>query len=116
MPDREPLPAPFPVGTRLRYEGTMRTWTHDPDGSLVPLIEPGMVVEITKVKEGRRGTLIQLYDHDAGEWMTWEETGEPVLDTTRDGYSVYRNATGHGRIIWPADAGEWSLVEERTHA
>jgi hypothetical protein len=106
--DRAPKPAPFPVGTQLRYVGTHRVHSITASGELVPLMEPGLVVTVAEVKPGRRGTLRALRDEDGP--MYYEDTGDPILDETRDGYSVYRNAVGSGRIIWPDAVAEWEVV------
>lgn len=104
--DRKPKAPPFPVGAQLRYTGDRRVW-YEIDGQRIPLIEPGMIVLIDETRPGRRGTLRQLHDEDE------DDNGEPILDTTRDAYSVYVNVSGQRRIIWPADAHEWELVRDR---
>lgn len=106
MPDRIPKPAPFKVGTRVRYLGHDRAWA-DAEMTKV-LMEHGMVFTITETKPGRRGTLTQLRDEDG--WMFYEDTGEPMLDETRDAYSIYQQSNGHGRIIWPDAADQWEVV------
>ncbi len=98
--DREPLPPPFAIGTRLRYIGTYRSFA-DAEGK-VPMQWPGMEVTVTQAKPGRRGTLRQLPEEDGDT--------EPLYDTTRDGRSVWVQANGHGRIIWPANANEWEII------
>lgn len=84
--DRLPKPAPFPIGARVRYKGERRSWTEE-KGQKIPIVEPGLVVTIAEVSPGYRGTLRQLRDESGP--MTWEDTGEPILDTTSDGGSVY---------------------------
>ncbi len=44
-------------------------------------------VTITEVRPGRRGTLRHCRDENGP--MYWDDTGEPILDETDDGYSVY---------------------------
>lgn len=105
--DRAPKQAPFPVGTRLRYLGTMRVWA---DAEMrQPLRWPGMEVTVTETRPGRRGTLRQFYDEDG---PMEDDNGDPIRDTTRDGYSVWVQANGHGLIIWPDAAHEWEVVTE----
>jgi hypothetical protein len=105
--DRKPEPAPFPVGTKVRYVGTRRTEIQASTGEMVPVIAPGMIATVERVNPGRQGTLRPL----PGEW---EDEGNPVLDTTRNGYSVYSvplpGGKSYGRIIWPSDAAEWERV------
>lgn len=95
--DRQPLPPPYSVGTRLRYTGTGRSWA---DAEMqVPLQWPGMEVVIVETKPGHRGSL-RLIEID-------DLTGEEIRDTTRDAYSVYLNPRGDGRVIRPDNADEW---------
>jgi hypothetical protein len=97
--DRIPRKAPYSVGTKLRYLGQAHSYYLDDEGNQIPIQKHGMEVVVAEVKPGYRGTLRQL---------DWDELeGEPVLDHTRDGYSVYVLPNGHGRIIWPKDAAEW---------
>jgi len=98
--DRKPLSPPFPVGTRLRYLGTLQSWA-DPE-CRVKLQWPGMETVVTETKPGRRGTgrLVAVDEYD----------GEEIRDTTRDGYSVWTQVNGHGRIIWPENAHEWEVL------
>lgn len=103
--DRIPLPAPFGVGTKVRYLGEAQTF--EEDGT--PILARGMIFTIEEVRPGRRGTLRPLPYEDGDE-----ELDEPLLDTTRDAYSVYYETRGSGRrsgrIIWPDRAHEWELV------
>lgn len=99
MPDRAPLPPPFPVGTHLRLIRD-RGGIYAGDGT--PLEVLGTEAVIVRVKEGRRGTL-RLIEVD-------DYTGEEIRDTTRDGYSVWNRVDGSGRIIWPANADEWERI------
>jgi hypothetical protein len=98
--DRLPLPPPFAVGTRLRYVGTYRSFA-DADGK-VPLQWPGMETTVTRIRPGRRGTLRQLPVEDGDE--------APLYDTTRDGYSVWEQSNGHGRIISHEGKHEWEVL------
>jgi hypothetical protein len=118
--DREPMPAPFAVGTKLRFIGTTHSYTYDIDPKTrakreVPLQVPGMVVTVTEVRPGRRGTLRHCREYD-GSLMYWD-TGEPILDETDDGYSVYyveawQNGRKQGRCIHPDREStlEWEVV------
>lgn len=111
--DRAPKKPPFAVGTRLRYLGRDRSWA-EVDGKHISIIEPGMEVVVEEVDAGRRGTLRQLRDADGP--MTWEDTGDPILDETRDGYSVYHLRLpepygDQGRCILQETAKDWEVVE-----
>jgi hypothetical protein len=97
--DRLPKPAPFAVGTRVRYLGDHATYA-DEHGK-VPLIKKGMEFEIIETDAGRRGTL---------RTIDLDEEGEAILDTTQDGRSVYVNARGQRRCIWPDSAVEWEII------
>jgi hypothetical protein len=120
--DRAPKPAPFAVGTRLKYVGKHESYTYDINPKTrekreVPLQVPGMIVTVNEVRPGRRGTLRHCREHD-GSLMYWDDTGEPILDETDDGYSVYfveawQNGSKQGRCIH-ADAesvAEWEVVK-----
>ncbi len=122
-PTRDPLPPPFPVGTRLRcVEG------HD---AYVPRVERareiaehpedwqrisgrGLEVVIDSVRPGYRGTGRQLRD---GDGPMFHDDGEPMLDATRDGYSVYHAVHGEGRLakqsgrcIYPDSVRRWQIL------
>ncbi len=122
-PTRDPLPPPFPVGARLRcVEG------HD---AYVPRVERareikdhpedwvrisgrGIEVTIDEIRLGYRGTGRQLRDEDGP--MSHDD-GEPVLDETGDGYSVYHVVRGEGRAaklsgrcIFPDSAHRWQVL------
>jgi hypothetical protein len=92
--DRKPKPAPFPVGTKLRYIGgssgdpCVRSW-----------VEVGDVLEVVRTRPGRQGTL---------RWIDLDDGDEPFQDTTRDGYSVVEPKPGFGRIVQP---DEWEIVQ-----
>lgn len=103
--DRMPKRAPYAVGAVLEQVTGHRSWFVAKDGTHVPLEAPGMRVTVDQVCTGRRGTLRQLAED--------EYTGEPILDTTRDAYSVWHveyKGERHGRIIWPDAAKDWRLV------
>ena len=116
--DRQPIAAPFAVGTKVRYCGTTRSFTYDINPKTrerkeVPLCVPGMEVVISEVRPGRRGTLRPLSDENGP--MIDEETGEPMLDETVDAYSVYfveawQGGKKQGRVIWPDSAHQWEVV------
>jgi hypothetical protein len=108
-PTRAPLPPPFEVGTRVRYQNTRRATTGlGPDARA--LIEPGMEVEIVRVVPGYQGTGRQL--HDEGGPMV-DDNGEPIVDSTADGHSVYEIDDGvrrRGRTINARDAPAWEVL------
>lgn len=109
-PTRAPKRPPFAVGTELEYIGTSHITIGDP-GREIAILSPHLVVEIDEVKLGRKGTGQQLRDHDGP--MFYEDTGEPILDETQDGWSVYhvidRDGRAHGRIIRHENAGDWKV-------
>lgn len=115
--DRKPKPAPFPIGTRLRYIGKHESYTYDiRDGEkkTIPLCVPGMEVTIDSIMAGHRGTLRHLRDEDGP--MYYEDTGEPVLDKTQDDLSVYhveayQNGRKQGRCIHCENVSEWEIVK-----
>lgn len=109
--DRQPKKPPFPVGARLRYVGQHQGWFHNKAGERVPSCVPGLEVVIVRTTAGRRGTLAPLYED--GEPMVWDDTGEPILDETKDGYSVYEvhvDDKTYGRCIFPEAAKQWERV------
>ena len=116
--DRKPKPAPFKVGTKLRYVGETRSWTYDIDPVTkakkeVPIQVPGMLVTVAEVRPGRQGTLRHMRDEDGP--MYYEDTGEPILDDTDDGYSVYyveawQNGKKQGRCIFRENKKEWEVA------
>lgn len=112
---REPKPPPFAVGTQVRYLGRdhIKTAYNAADtGTLVKY--HGMVVTIVRVVEGRRGTARQLRDED-GPMFYDDDEREPILDTTKDGYSVYEvvdhKGRKHGRAIQHDALSEWEVVK-----
>lgn len=117
--DRKPKPAPFKVGQRVRYIGKGESYTYDIDSKTnemrtVPLQVPGMIVTIDKVVAGRQGTLCHIRDHDGP--MYYEDTGEPILDTTHDAYNVYhveawQHGIKQGQCIDREYAKEWKKVK-----
>lgn len=122
-PTRDPLPPPFPAGTRLRcVEGhevyvpcvdrAREIREHPEDWTRVS--GRGLEVTICEVRPGHRGTGRPLRDEDG---PMYHDDGEPMLDETRDGYSVYRAVPGaeriaqmSGRIIWPDVAHRWQVL------
>lgn len=106
--DRAPKQPPFPIGTRLRYVGTHRSW-YEEGGEMVPLIQPGLIVTVCDVSKGERGTLAPLWDEDG---PMEDEDGEPYLDRTRDGRSIYsvRAHGGRPRRQTIVHANEWEVV------
>jgi hypothetical protein len=104
-----PKPAPFPVGTRLRYRGDRRI-SSAVDGVTVTILAPGIEMTVSSTREGRQGTGRQLRDEDG---PMYDDDGEPICDTSRDGYSVV-HPDGHderfGRAIDPETARQWEVV------
>lgn len=92
-------PAAYQVGDRLKYKGTRRQWAIV-GGEKIPTIAPGMIVTITERKPPSKGLGFIKYDED----------GEPLIDWDDDGYNVYKNEHGQGRIIWPDDKDEWEKI------
>lgn len=107
-PTRPPLPAPFPIGAHVRYLGETRS----------PYLKTGDVKKIVRVAAGHRGTGRQFVDSDGP--VVWEDTGEPILDETKDGHSVweFKDSAGEkqGRAINPKDAGNWERVSRSASA
>lgn len=91
--------AAFKTGDRLRYIGDRKAWA-EVKGKQVPIIYNGMEVEIIKTKLPTAG--LGFVGNDAD--------GEPIFDQGSDGYNVYNNANGDGRIIWPDNAADWQKV------
>jgi len=101
--DRAPLPAPFPVGARVRYTGDLKL--HH-DGATTPFFAAGSVGVVTSVRPGRRGTMRHLRDEDG---PMYDDGGEPIRDTTRDGWSVIDFGNGWTRGV-DADAAGYELA------
>lgn len=123
-PTRAPKPPPFPVGARLRCVA-MRGHSYAPlvarprdidkhPEDWVRIAGRGIEVTIDEVQPGRPGTGRQLRDVDGP--MFYEDTGEPILDETRDGCSVYYVSVGggerHGRLIHYKDRGDWERLRD----
>ena len=111
--DRVPLPPPFPVGTKLRYVGKRTSGYNAKDGSTVYWEKPGLEVVITDTRKGRQGTLSELYDFNAHEYIE-DEHGDRMLDETVDGMSVYEvtvDGRKFGRLIRHENAHEWEPVK-----
>jgi len=122
-PTRDPLPPPFSVGTQLRciegheiyvprVERARESADHPEDWARVS--GRGVEVTIDEVRPGHRGTGRQLRDEDG---PMYHDEGEPMLDETRDGYSVYhvvrgegRAAKQSGRCIHPDGARRWQVL------
>lgn len=95
-----PIPAPFPVGARVRNAD-------------------GLVVTIVRVFDGMQGTGEKMYDEDG---MMQGVDGAPLKDVTMDGYSMYvneavahvskvdDNTNGRNVIICARDAKYWERV------
>lgn len=95
-----PKPAPFPVGTRVRYLGKREAWRESVNGGpeRQMLIFHGMEATIVDANPGRRGT---------GRCL---DEADEIYDETRDGHSVYQNADGARRVIHNEDAGQWEVL------
>jgi hypothetical protein len=122
-PTRDPRSPPFLVGTHLRCIDGHDAYvprvkrprdikTHPEDWARIS--GRGIEVTIDRVELGRRGTGHQLRDEDG---PMFHEDGEPMLDETKDGYSVYHvvRGTGHtakmsGRCIDPSSAHRWQIL------
>lgn len=96
----EPKAPPFQVGTRLRYIGERRVYA-DAVASATLLLGPGIEATIARVELGTQGT---------GRVLHVEDDGDEIVDSTRDGKSIWINARGQGRIIWPSTADEWEVI------
>lgn len=97
--DRLPRPAPFPIGTRVRYKGDLKLYASTDPASMT--FGPGMEGVVDDVRPGRRGTLRDISDPEVDD--------EPIYDTTRDGYSVV-TINNFGRAIYP-DSEDWEEVK-----
>ncbi len=122
-PTRASLPPPFPVGTRLRcvegYDAYVASVDSPRDIKAHPedwarISGLGIEVTIARVELGRQGTGRQLHDED-GPMSHYD--GEPILDETQDGYSVYQVVRGagnvakmSGRCIFPDSAHRWQVL------
>ena len=111
-PRRAPEPAPFAVGTKLRYIGKHIIHTAFGGSPGTMILGPGLEVVIDRVVAGRRGTGEPLRDED-GPMV--DDDGEPYIDKTKDGYSVYSitDATirkRSGRCIHADSAHEWEVI------
>ena len=109
---RAPKAPPFAVGTKLRYIGKHVIHTAFGGGPGTMILGPGLEVVIDRVVAGRRGTGEPLRDED-GPMV--DDDGEPYIDKTKDGYSVYSitDATSRkrsGRCIHADSAHEWEVI------
>jgi len=93
------LKAPFKIGDKVKYLGQRKSWTVL-NGKEFPNIFPGMVATISETIEPRNGY---------GQLGVDDEV-EPLIDHGHDGYNVYKNDAGQGRIIWPKDKKEWEKL------
>lgn len=93
------IPAAFKVGDKLEYLGDRQGW-REIDGKEVPVIYKGMIVEVTETHPPSKG-------HG---WVTLPGDDEPFFDQDDDGYNVYQNAAGDGRIIWPLNKNDWKKI------
>lgn len=123
-PCRDPEPPPFAVGTKLVCVAD-RGDCHAPavrvprDSERHPedwvrIGGKGLEVVIDEVKLGHRGTGHQLRDHDGP--MFYDE-GDPIIDQTRDGYSVYHVTINNGgkveragRLIDHDSRKDWKVI------
>lgn len=104
-PTRDPLPPPFPIGTRVRYVGNRLVTSGLDSADCYVLLGPGMEAEIIECVAGSRGTgLVEYVDED----------GEEIVDATRDGRSIYVVFNGDKyvrRAIYPENAREWCVLK-----
>lgn len=113
---RDPKPAPFPVGTRLRYIGGREVWVSDPGTGqpVVALVRPGLEVVVDGTMNGWRGTGRIL--RGEGGMLLDDYTGDPILDETEDAVSIYHvvdpSGKHHGRLIRDEGKQEWEVVSE----
>lgn len=113
--NQKPKPAPFPLGARVKYIGTRRISIGPTPETATPVLFPGAEGSIVRIIEGRQGTGRHLRDEDGP--MYYDDTGDPILDDTKDGYSVWvcdvdpRNEH-KGRCIDPdpENLKEWELM------
>ena len=100
-----PRPAPFPVGTRLKYLGTHEVSYANGAGEMVRVLFPGIEVTVEACKYGHRGTGRLIEHGDDG----------PIYDETSDEVSVYR-INGAGRLIHHEDAADWQVISQQVPA
>jgi hypothetical protein len=103
--DKTPTPAPFPIGARVLYTGTLRLFHQPTDRT--PFFECGCVGRVVRNSAGRQGTLRHLRDEDG---PMYDDAGEPIVDTTRHGYSVVDFGNGWTRAV-RADDFEYEQVD-----
>jgi hypothetical protein len=122
--DRLPNKPRFAIGTRLRYIGDTISRYGCNDcarkssvaESWVECRRPGLEVTIVEHRLGRQGTLRPARDEDGP--MYYEDTGEPILDTTSDGYCLYQVACPrcgkkmYGPIVGHDNEHEWKEVKK----
>jgi len=96
-----PRPAPFAVGTRLRYLGTSDVSYSNDAGDMVRMLHPGIEVTIERTDYEHRGTGRRIDD---------DQDDGPIYDETRDHVSIYR-INGAGRCIDHDDAHSWQVLD-----
>ncbi len=95
-----PKPAPFPVGTRLKYVGKSDVSYGATGGEMVRVVYPGIEVTIDRCAYGKQGT---------GRVIDEDDDGSPIYDETRDFVSIYHVGIA-GRCIDHEDACEWQII------
>ena len=123
---RAPKAPPFAVGTKLRCVTkrgdvyTASAWNDQPSPRDIKehpedwtkVFGVGLEVVIDEVIRGTRGTGKQLRDEDGP--MIYDD-GDPILDDTKNGLSVYHvtSANGHrdGRLIRHENRSEWEVIK-----
>ena len=120
-PTRDPRPAPFPVGTRLRCvdrkgarlrfgRDGVKYPERDTENNYVTVYGYGLEVTIDETRPGHQGTGRTVY-LDKKLFISSDDGDEGFIDSTSDGYSVYHvEGTKHGRCISPEDARKWKVI------
>jgi hypothetical protein len=118
--DRLPKDPPFAIGTKLRYKGE---FSRRSGYGCNPCRQAGKrvfvecrpendTVTVAEHRPGHQGTLRQILD-DQGETQYYDDTGEVIRDTTRDGYCLFHivcpecGAKQFGPIIDDESKDEW---------
>lgn len=105
--DREPAPAPFAVGTRVRYVGPSR-----PEGYTMrsPPLERGATFTVKRTHDGLRGDLSYALDV-RGRMLWWDDAHRvPVLNVTTDGFSVVLHSPSRAHLIRVDDLAVWEII------
>lgn len=93
----------FQIGDEVQYLGDKKASSGSGfNPEMKPLIWPGMIAKITETHPPEKGIGKVKYH---GEWIT---------DYDQDGYNVYENEHGNGRIIFPDDKNDWKLIKKVT--